>query len=120
MQSNSCGLQQEKANPSKDLSTLLQTDVHYISEKFIILHNFWVVLTKGNSFQVTWVNSLLKIYLLVFSFVLLPKSIMNNKRKKSTIHLGLSLLIESLLCEYSSSDYHPELVSRLTGVSYIF
>ena len=82
LQSNRCGLQHEKANPSKDWSTFLQTDVHYVSEKFIILHNFWVVLTKGNSFQVTWVNSLLKIHLLVFSFVLLPKSIINNKRKK--------------------------------------
>ena len=82
MQSNRCGLQREKENPSKDLSTLLQADVHYVLEKFIILHNFWVVLTDGNSFLVTWVNSLLKIYLLIFSFVLLPKIIMNNKRKK--------------------------------------
>jgi len=39
----------------------LQTDVHYISEKFIILHNFWVVLTKGNSFQVTRATDLFQI-----------------------------------------------------------
>lgn len=38
---------------------------------------------------------------------------MSIKRKKGTIHLTISFLIESLLCEYLSYDYQAELVIRL-------